>query len=313
MGTLIPKEALQIGNSITFHNGGTKALAYNFYFDGGDRRLITGKANALFFGPDNIEFRVAASGGANSAISWTTPILIYNNGVSVNSAYTAGVYKIDVGGSIRATAFTPSSDVRLKDRIEPIRDASKIISRLHGRTYYLKSAVGANAADAMRRNYGFVAQEVEKVLPDLVWNAGDSLGLLSVNYDGVIPFLVEAFKEQQGRVDDLEAVINDLRMKLDARSAEVSKHSRPALSQNRPNPFGNNTEILYNLPSDFKTAVLEVFDMRGVRKLNFKLKEQQGKVTISAAELGFGVYVYSLLVDEMVLDSKTMVVSNPTE
>ena len=173
--------------------------------------------------------------------------------------------------------------------------------------------MGANAADAMRRNYGFVAQEVEKVLPDLVWNAGDSLGLLSVNYDGVIPFLVEAFKEQQGRVDDLEAVINDLRMKLDARSAEVSKHSRPALSQNRPNPFGNNTEILYNLPSDFKTAVLEVFDMRGVRKLNFKLKEQQGKVTISAAELGFGVYVYSLLVDEMVLDSKTMVVSNPTE
>lgn len=313
MGTLIPKEALQIGNSITFHNGGAKVLAYNFFFDGSDKKLIAGRSNALFFGPDNIEFRVSSSGAANSVITWTKPIVIYNNGVSINSSYTAGAYKLYVGGTAWATSFTNGSDLRLKESVEPITEASKIISRLQGRTYFLKADVNLTKEEAGRRNYGFIAQEVEKVLPDLVWNSGDSLGLLSLNYDGIIPFLVEAFKEQQRKVDNLEAIISELRARLDAQSTEGQMEGRAMLSQNRPNPFENNTEIFYTLPVRFSTAIIEVYDMKGVIKLNFPLRDQQGTISITAAELGTGVYVYSLLVDRAVIDSRMMVISNLKE
>ena len=54
---------------------------------------------------------------------------------------------------------------------------------------------------------GLLAQEVQKAFPELVKQAGDKEGTLSVNYQGMIPVLINAIKEQQKQIDELKALI----------------------------------------------------------------------------------------------------------
>ena len=54
---------------------------------------------------------------------------------------------------------------------------------------------------------GLLAQEVQKVFPELVKQSGDEQGTLSVNYQGMIAVLINAIKEQQKQIDELKALI----------------------------------------------------------------------------------------------------------
>ena len=54
---------------------------------------------------------------------------------------------------------------------------------------------------------GFLAQEVQSVFPELVKTANNSEGTLSVNYQGMIPVLLNAIKEQQAQIKELKALI----------------------------------------------------------------------------------------------------------
>ena len=54
---------------------------------------------------------------------------------------------------------------------------------------------------------GLLAQEVQKAFPELVKTSNDSEGTLSVNYQGMIPVLINAIKEQQKQIDELKSLI----------------------------------------------------------------------------------------------------------
>ena len=60
-----------------------------------------------------------------------------------------------------------------------------------------------------RRGHGFIAQQVEPILPDVV-QTDDETGIKSINYVGMIGHLVEAIKEQQTQIDDLTAQVKEL-------------------------------------------------------------------------------------------------------
>ncbi len=60
--------------------------------------------------------------------------------------------------------------------------------------------------------YGFVAQEVQKIFPDLVTTQED--GLLGIQYTGLIPVLVKAIQEQQLEIDELFRRIEELEKKI---------------------------------------------------------------------------------------------------
>ena len=99
-------------------------------------------------------------------------------------------------GDVVAPNFNSNSDRTLKDNINKIQSASDIINQLEG--------VSFNWKDSGNKTFGFIAQEVEEIIPELV-GKNDELGTLTVNYQGIIPFLVEALKEQAARIAILEA------------------------------------------------------------------------------------------------------------
>ncbi len=114
---------------------------------------------------------------------------------------TTTKFKFDIGnGNLSAagdiTAFASFSDISLKENIEPIENALDKVCSLGGYTF--------NYIDAPEKGRvpGVIAQEVQKVLPEAVYETQQ--GTLAVRYDNTIALLLEAIKELKQQVDELK-------------------------------------------------------------------------------------------------------------
>jgi hypothetical protein len=120
------------------------------------------------------------------------------NATSVLNFYFSGSSDVlQLRGDGNATlmgVLTENSDARLKKDIHPISGALSKLVQLSGYTYFWK----ASNRDSTLQT-GVLAQEVEKVLPELVKK--DDKGILSVNYSGLIPVLIQSVKEQKEMID----------------------------------------------------------------------------------------------------------------
>jgi hypothetical protein len=118
-----------------------------------------------------------------------------NVSVSGFATFSGNVF---VAGIITATDYDSASDIRLKENIQKIDNPIDKIIRIEGVTFDWKS----NNKSSM----GVIAQNIEKVLPQLV-HGEDSK---TVNYNGIIGLLIECVKTQQEQIDNLNRRLDDL-------------------------------------------------------------------------------------------------------
>ncbi len=97
---------------------------------------------------------------------------------------------------------TAQSDIKLKTNINTIEKALEKVLKLRGVEY---DRIDMNG----EHQIGVVAQEVEKVIPELVFETED--GTKSVAYGNMVAVLIEAIKEQQSQIEDLKNQINELK------------------------------------------------------------------------------------------------------
>jgi hypothetical protein len=84
----------------------------------------------------------------------------------------------------------------------------------------------------------------------------------------------------------------------------------PALQQNNPNPFSENTTIRFYIPQNVKNAVIKISTMNGTELKTFEITQRgNGELLISANALNAGTYNYALIIDGSKVDSKIMVLS----
>lgn len=90
-----------------------------------------------------------------------------------------------------------------------------------------------------------------------------------------------------------------------------SSQDRAQLQQNFPNPFHQQTAIQYYLPSTVSSAILFISDLNGKRLKSHDLSDNGvGQVMIDGMEFGAGIYIYTLIVDDKVVDTKQMVLTD---
>lgn len=153
--------------------------------------LTTGTANQFIFGQYN-------------AMSNTDKFIIANG----TSSTPKNIFTIDKEGNVTTTGtINGSSDARLKTNINTMTGALDNVLKLRGVTFNWKES------SDNRLHYGFIAQEIEKVFPDLVGT--DSNGFKTVNYSGVIPVLTEAIKTQQEEIESLKSENEQLKSTLE--------------------------------------------------------------------------------------------------
>lgn len=132
---------------------------------------------------------------ATNSVIILNPLLVTADSEVKGNAFVRG--SLELNGR-----FNNTSDIRLKDNIVDI-DKSKIdkIKELKPKQYTLKN-------DPQKQtNYGFIAQDVEKVLPDIVSENSD--GIKQLNYNGFIPLMV-------GNIQDIRKTIpNDKQICID--------------------------------------------------------------------------------------------------
>tara|TARA_Y100001972_G_C7624827_1_gene313381 strand:+ start:596 stop:1324 length:729 start_codon:yes stop_codon:yes gene_type:complete len=162
----------------------------------------------LFFGNNN-ECSIKHSGSQDYLVisGSTNGIVLSGSHVIVDQKLGVGIPNSDIThaitlpnndnttGQIKANAFVSYSSQRYKKDIEVLNDPMDVLNRLNGVSFKWK--------DTERLDYGFIAEDVGKVLPGIVsWedNKKDAQGM---DYLKIISFLVEAVKKQQKQIDEL--------------------------------------------------------------------------------------------------------------
>ncbi len=164
------------------------------------------------------------------------------------------------------------------------------------------------AQAAQKMHYALSAEQLEAVYPDLVYMRPD--GTKGINYVELIPILVEAIGELNAKVQQLEQGGKArLAPMASGSGGSVGNAVAATLGQNSPNPFAATTAISLSIPTDAKSAQLCIYDMTGrqVRQLPIDARGATS-VSVAAAGMPAGMYLYSLIVDDSLIDTKRMVV-----
>ena len=96
-------------------------------------------------------------------------------------------------------AFGTPSDKRLKENIKPIESALEKAIKLQGVTFDWKKS---DSELNIKEDIGFIAQDVQKVVPELVRE--NKNGMLSMRHQGIAPILLEAIKELKNEIEELK-------------------------------------------------------------------------------------------------------------
>ena len=227
---------------------------------------------------------------------------------------------------IHAPAFVTTSDVRLKTNVESLSESFLKLHDVNAVSYNLSSASASNASETAQKNsaansggvedrtrFGFIAQEIQEIFPNLV--VEDEDGMLAIDYTGFIPLLVEAYKDLSKKVKEQEEIIVGMSNYsgphyMPASVGEVIEH-KASLKQNKPNPFNTSTTIECTVPESAASAFICVYDLQGTQVMRLDINER-GTVNsvIDASSLRQGMYIYSLIVDGTEVDSKRMIITD---
>ena len=173
----------------------------------------------------------------NSAIAYTTSVAIGSganaggiSGIAIGANVTAGANTCRIGYSamtyhIYAAGWINDSDARIKREIENSNLGLKFINKLRPVSYKTKKVEDRwNSEDGKRPHYGFIAQEVKKVIDELGVDFGgyvdpkinnpDTKEYIGLGYNEFIAPMVKAIQEQQAMIETLKAEIELLKKKF---------------------------------------------------------------------------------------------------
>lgn len=216
------------------------------------------------------------------------------------------------------------SDISLKKNIQAIESPLEKLLQLNGVRYQFKD-------DKDEYRLGLIAQEVESVFPEVVKTMQDTIKAIA--YTDLIAVTIEAIKEQQRQIGTLQEVIGQqekdiITLKEVARECcgieikgfqdtintksttlnEIVDHA--ILFENTPNPFTTDTEVKFKIPQVYSTARLVIYNLQGLELRVYNIYQSgNSSVIVQGTEFPAGMYLYSLFVDNVLIDTKRMVLT----
>jgi hypothetical protein len=163
----------------------------------------------LVVGTYNTEYTPVSDSVYNAA----DRLFVIGNGYDASNKSDAVVVLKDgtttIAGTVTANSTLLTSDLRLKKNIVPINNGLNQILKLNPVSYLKKSSIAST--DYSINENGFIAQELQKVIPALVNTGSDKDKLLTVNYTALIPVLTKAIQEQQQQIEAQQKQIDELK------------------------------------------------------------------------------------------------------
>jgi hypothetical protein len=208
--------ALTITNNTAFNNSESKTINLNASSANTANFVVQRDASGNFSAgtitatlTGNISGNAATANKATNVVG-TSGRILYNNNTDTTTTSSNLAFdgtNLSVGGDI--TAF--ASDIRLKTNIKKIENALDKVSKLSGFTYNFNDLAFDLGFISKERIAGVSAQEVQSVLPEAVKPAPANPEYLTVQYEKLVPLLIEAIKDLKGEVSELRAELDQLK------------------------------------------------------------------------------------------------------
>ena len=161
------------------------------------------------------QYNLLGSTVTNSASQFSTEntAFVIGNGTTNDSRSDALTVLFD-GTTTIAGDLSINSDARLKANIISLGSTLAKLLQIDGKSYTMKKD------ENKKQKIGVLAQDIEKVFPELV---SESNGVKSVNYQGLVPVLINALKEQDSKMNEQENKMNEQEAKLNKQQAEIDE------------------------------------------------------------------------------------------
>lgn len=218
------------------------------------------------------------------------------NGVSYN-------YKLSEINKYREQDASKFTEAQNMQNSASVSSNAALTGKENDDKLYQNAVDRKEAEDASRKRIGFLAQDIEKVLPELVQT--DENGVKSIDYIGFIPLIVESLKEmqqtiqaQQNEIDILQSLLPEESKSLLRSTSTDNIVIEGAKLYNRAG-----SSVSYTLPSTFANAYLQVFDIAGRILKKITLTTANDTVEINPSEIGLGTFIYVLYVDGQKADT----------
>lgn len=218
------------------------------------------------------------------------------NGVSYN-------YKLSEINKYREQDASKFTETQNMQNSASVSSNAALTGKENDDKLYQNAVDRKEAEDASRKRIGFLAQDIEKVLPELVQT--DENGIKSIDYIGFIPLIVESLKEmqqtiqaQQNEIDILQSLLPEESKSLLRSTSTDNIVIEGAKLYNRAG-----SSVSYTLPSTFANAYLQVFDIAGRMLKKITLTTANDIVEINPTEIGLGTFIYVLYVDGQKADT----------
>lgn len=209
------------------------------------------------------------------------------------------------------------SDARAKENIVPLTTGLSNILNLRPISYTWKQQVTdmtSNSSDISataygpiecsdKIQYGFLAQEVEEVIPDAVKT--DEEGRKMINYIAIIPMLVQAVQELQSTIELQTKKIEEL---SGGEELKVASHpSNNKIVSCSPNSSNGNVTIITQLEKDITSAILTISSMTGSKEKTLLISSDMPTVSENISSLSPGIHIVSLYVNGLLADSQRII------
>lgn len=227
-------------------------------------------------------------------------VVFFNTATSTfNSIQVANVYNY--------------SDERAKKNIHGLNNGLSKITLLNPVSYdWKEEKVMADSLNGIApsgpiengvRQYGFLAQDVEKVMPDVV--ATDENGFKMVNYIAIIPVLVKAVQELQSTVSKQSDLIKELIGKQSSGTGKIETANK--ILSCSANDSGERLSIATQLDDGVTNAHLVISSISGEPERTIPVSAQSPNVDENISSLQKGIHIVGLYVDNGLSDSKNWV------
>ena len=152
------------------------------------------------------QYNSSGSSVTNNATSFSTANTAFVIGNGADSSNKSDAFKVMFNGDATVSNdltvsgdVVISSDARLKSNIVSLGSTLSKLLQIDGKSYEMKG----------KQKIGVLAQEIQEVFPELV--SEDDNEMLAVNYQGLVPVLINALKEQQSEIETYRDEVSELR------------------------------------------------------------------------------------------------------
>jgi len=263
---------------------------------------------------------------------------LYNSGQHFSFAENKGTGILRAYINAGNGNYIQPSDEELKKNVEQLNESilDKVL-QLQPKYYQYKDSKYKE-----RKNLGFIAQEVQELFPEIVYESDNKQLGLSYSDFGILAIkaiqemnrkeleqdkTIKQIKIQQEIIERQEKMINRLSSELEEIKVFVNQikgntlekenleytlqvNQQAILGQNKPNPFNQKTIIEYSIPNHVHNAIIQFSSVDG-RVLGTKKIYEKGKgqITLNTDTYNSGIYYYSLIIDGKVIETKQMKIS----